>query len=122
MQLNLGDESDPRVALRTAIEDAVRLITPKELCFRLGITAQYLSDALHSKNSKGFRSDWLAVVIEMAPLESAIAILRALGERRGLEIVRKKKLTPEEENAAMREVLRREAPGVLALVDKELGR
>jgi hypothetical protein len=96
VQLNLGDESDPRTALRDAIADAVRLITPKELCFRLGITAQYLSDALHGKNSKGFRSDWLSVVVEMAPLESAIAIMRALGERRGLEITRRKELTPEE--------------------------
>jgi hypothetical protein len=30
--------------------------------------------------------------------------------------------TPEEELRDMRELLKREAPGVLALVDKELGR
>jgi hypothetical protein len=122
MQLNLVGDTSAWIALHEAVVDAVRLITPKELCFRLEITPTYLSDALHGKNSKGFRLEWLPMVLELAPLESVRAILRALGEIRGFEFQARKVLTPEQELAATRDALRRIAPGVLALVDKEVGR
>ena len=122
MQLSLGEENAARDALRAAVVDAVRLITPKELCFRLGITASYLSEALAGKNSKGFRLDWLTTVIEMAPIDAVTPILKALCEIRGFDFERRKKRTPEEENREMRAILKREAPGVLSIVDKELGK
>lgn len=132
MQLTTADVgNDPAtkgwLALHDALVEAVRLITPKELCFRLGITAQYLSEALAGKitkdgKSKGFRLEWLPTVISMAPIDSVTSILRALAEVRGFDIERRKVLTPEQELAATREVLRRVAPGVLQLVDKEIGK
>lgn len=127
LQLSTGDAEDARaarglVALHDALVDAVRLITPKELCFRLGITAQYLSDALHGKNNKGFRLEWLPHVLSMAPLDATVAILRALADVRGFEVERRKVLTPEQELSATREALKRLAPAVLALVDKEIGK
>jgi len=123
----MGSDDDPRAtaawfALHDAIENAVRLITPKELCFRLGISAQYLSEALHNKNSKGFRVEWLTTVIAMAPLEAVLPILRAMCDLRGFDVERKKQLTPEQELAATRDALKRLAPAVLDLVDKEIGK
>lgn len=110
------------IALHDAVVDAVRLITPKELCFRLGITPTYLSEALNGKNSKGFRLEWLPTVLSMAPIDAVLPILRALAEMRGFELRRVKTRTPEEELDATREALKRLAPGVLALVDKEIGK
>ncbi len=127
MQLTMGSVDDPRaqaawISLHEALLDAVRLITPKELCFRLGITATYLSEALHGKNSKGFRLEWLPTVLSMAPLDAVVPMLRALAELRGFDVERRKQLTPEQELSATREAMKRLAPGVLALVDKELGK
>lgn len=126
MQLTLDSTDDPHHAawraLHAALVDACRLITPKELCFELGITATYLSEALHGKNSKGFRLEWLPTVLRLAPLESVATILRVLADIRGFDIERRKVLTPEQELAATREMMKRLAPGVLALVDKELGK
>lgn len=134
MQMTLGGHDDPEVAaskarvmaawedLHEALAGAVRLITPKELCFRLKITDTYLSEALRGKNSKGFRLEWLPTVIEMAPLDAVVPILRALADLRSFEVVPKKVRTPEEELKATRDAMARLAPGVLALVDKELGR
>lgn len=134
MQLTIAGTDDPQIAaekarvaaawedLQQALRDAVRLITPKELCFRLRITDTYLSEALRGKNSKGFRLEWLPTVIAMAPLDAVVPILRALADLRSFELVRKKQRTPEEELDATREAMKRLAPGVLALIDKELGR
>jgi len=127
VQVSTNSVDDPRafaswIALHDALVDAVRLITPKELCFRLGITPQYLSEALHNKNSKGFRAEWIPTVISMAPLDAVVPILRALAEQRGFDLVRKRVMTEGEELAATREALKRLAPAMLTLVDKEIGR
>jgi hypothetical protein len=133
VQLSIGGHDDPAVAaskaraltawedLHAALADAVRLITPKELCFRLRITDTYLSEALRGKNSKGFRLEWLTTVVEMAPLDAVLPILRALAELRGCEVTKKKQRTPEEKYHAHRDAMMRLAPGVLALIDKEIG-
>ena len=115
-------ERDAIVALHDAIVEAVRLITPKELCFRLGITQQYLTEAVHYTNRKGFRADWLVPVIAMAPIEAVAPILKALAELRNFDVTRRKIMTEGEELRATREVLARVAPGVLTLVDKEIGK
>lgn len=121
MQLTTSD--DPSwLALHDAFVNAVRLITPKELCFKLNITAQYLSAALNYQQSKGIRLEWLLTVIRMAPIEAVAPILRALADIRGFEVERRKTLTPEEENVATRAILQRVAPGVLELIDRELGK
>lgn len=132
MQLSMGIGEDPVVAadkaraaealdeLRLALGSAVRLITPKEICFRLGIGQPYLSDIISGK--KRFPLEWLPVVVLMAPIEAVAPILVALAKLRGFRVERVKQMTPEEELRAQREVLKRVAPGVLELVDKELGR
>lgn len=134
MQLTMGITDDPQVAadkaravlaleaLDEAVKAAVRLVTPKELCYRLGITQQYLSEAVDRKNRKGFRLEWLPTLILMAPIEAVVPILKALAELRSFKVERVKQLTPEEELKATREALSRLAPGVLALVDKEIGK
>lgn len=122
MQLSTDRRLEPgRAGLHDAVVEAVRLITPKELCFRLGITEQYLSEALYGKNRKGFRTDWLVTVIEMAPISAVPPILKALGDLRSFEFSRKKVLTDGEKLHRQTEALRRLAPGVLALIDEEMG-
>jgi hypothetical protein len=127
-QLTLGEVGEPLKdpawpAFRDALAEAVRLITPKELCFQLGISAQYLSDALRNTNSKGFRVEWLLAVLRMAPHDARLALLRAMADVAGyMAPERKRELTAAEELAATREAMQRLAPGLLALVDKEIGK
>lgn len=115
-------ERDGRVALHDAVLGAIRLITAKELCFRLGITPQYLTEALHNLNRKGFRMDWLVTVLLMAPIDAVPPILSALGNLRSFDFTRRRVMTEGEELAATRDALKRLAPGVLTLVDKEIGK
>ena len=127
LQLTTGLLSDPRatdawVKLHDAVEEAVKLITPKELAFRLDISHSYLTEALHNLNRKGFRLEWLPTVILMAPIDAIAPILRALADLRGFSVERKRQMTEAEELAATREALKRLAPGVLTLVDKEIGK
>ena len=128
----MGITEDPAVAadkaraaaaledLRLALAAAVRLITPKELCFRLGIGQPYLSDITNGK--KRFPLEWVPTVILMAPIEAVPPILMALAQLRSFKVERVKQMSPEEELKATREVMGRLAPGVLALIDKELGK
>lgn len=127
MQLTTDAASDPReqagrVALHDAVSEAIRLITPKELCYRLGITPQYLTEAIHGLNRKGFRQDWLVTVILMAPIDAVPPILRALGDLRNFEFTRRRVMTEAEELVATRDALKRLAPAVLDLVDREIGK
>lgn len=128
----MGIGEDPQVAadkaraaealeeLRTALATAIKLITPKEICFRFGVGQPYLSDIVSGK--KRFPLEWVPTVVLMAPIEAVPPILDALARLRGFDLVRKKTRTPEEELKAEREVLARLAPGLLAIIDKELGR
>jgi hypothetical protein len=132
VQLSIGGIEDPQVAadkaralaaledLRLAIAAAVRLITPKELCFRLGIGQPYLSEITSGK--KRFPLEWLPTVLLMAPIDAVGPILVALADVRGFKVERKKQMTEGEELRATRDVLGRLAPGVLALIDKEIGK
>ena len=125
--MTTGDAEDTRardawIALHDALVDAIRIITPKEVCYRLGINAQYLSDAINGKNSKGLRAEWIPHLLSMAPPDARAAILRAQAEHFGFEVERKKVLTPEQENVAIKDALKRLAPAVLALVEKEIGK
>lgn len=132
MQLTIGITEDPPVAadkaralqaledLRLAIAAAIRLITPKEFCFRVGIGQPYLSDIISGK--KRFPFEWLPTVVLMAPIDAVGPILVALADLRGFKVERKKQMTTAEELHATREVLARVAPGVLAIVDKEIGK
>lgn len=132
MQLSMGITDDPQVEadraraeaaledLRIALAAAIRLITPKELCYRLKIGQPYLSEITGGK--KRFPLEWLPTVLLMAPVEAVAPILVALADLRGFKVERKKVMTEGEELRATREVLGRLAPGVLALVDKEIGK
>jgi hypothetical protein len=127
LQLTTGSLNDPRatdawIRLHDAVEEAIKLITPKELAFRLDISHSYLTEALHNLNRKGFRLEWLPTVILMAPIDAVAPILRALADLRGFAVERKRQMTEGEELAATREALKRLAPGVLTLVDKEIGK
>lgn len=132
MQLSIGITEDPAVAaqkaraakaledLHLALATAVRLITPKELGYRFGVGQPYISDIVSGK--KRFPLEWVPTVILMAPIEAVAPILIALADLRSFKVERKREMSTEEELKATREVLSRLAPGVLALVDKEIGK
>lgn len=126
-QLTMGRVTDPAAAdawarLYSALIEACVLITPKELAHRLDIAPSYLTEALHGKNNKGFRLEWLPTVLLMAPVDNVAAILRALCDLRGFAVERKRQMTEAEELAALREWMHRKASAVLQMADKEIGK
>lgn len=126
-QLTTSALMDPRAAvawtaLHEAVDAAIKLISIKELAYRLDISPSYLTEALHGLNRKGFRLEWLPTVLLMAPIAAVPPIYAALGDLRGFEFSRKRQMTEAEELAATREALKRLAPAVLVLVDQEIGK
>jgi|SRR6187551_3117475 len=101
MQLNFGSVRDPRAAeqwtrLLDVVRDAVAVITPKELAYRLDIQPSYLSEALAGQNRKGLRLEWLQPILNMAPEPARVGIGTELFAPLGYELVRRQQLTPEE--------------------------
>jgi hypothetical protein len=82
--------------LLEAIREAVAVITPKELAYRLDIQPSYLSEALVGRDRKGVRAEWMPTILAMAPEGARVAILTELAAPVGLEVVRRTNLTPEE--------------------------
>jgi hypothetical protein len=103
--------SDPHaeaawVDLREAFRSAVAAIGLKEAAFRLDVSPSLLSDALAERDRKGLRLEWLPALLLIAPAEHAATILGLLASMRGLEVVRRKALTPEEKLERLTEKLR----------------
>jgi len=101
MQMTFGAVADPQAnaawtGLHEALVHAIQLITPKELCWRLKIKGQYLSDAIKGVDRKGIRAEWIPVILEMAPESARAAILKSLASPFGYEIERRRELTLEE--------------------------
>jgi hypothetical protein len=102
---------------------AVDVIGHKEVAYKLDIAPSQLTDALLERERKDVKAKWLPTVARMAPEEMRTEYVRLVNTSLGYEVPKRARLrTPEEELRDMRELLKREAPGVLALVDKEMGR
>ncbi len=104
MQLTFGairDGGTPWDRLLDALRDAVVLITPKELAYRLNVQPSYLSDALHGIARKGIKAEWIPVILAMAPDSARLAIIASLAAPCGLEVVRRKDLSPDERLARL---------------------
>lgn len=106
MQLTFGAVRDPRNVeswsrLLDVLRDAVMVITPKELAFRLDIQPSYLSEALRGHDRKGIRAEWIPTILAMAPEANRIAILGELAAQCGFEVIRRKDLSPEERLARL---------------------
>jgi hypothetical protein len=101
---------------------AVDVIGHKEVAFKLDIAPSQLADALHERERKDVKAKWFGTVARMSPEPIVRKYVEIIARQHGYTIERQRTRTPEEELRDMRELLKREAPGVLAIVDKELGR
>lgn len=101
---------------------AVDVIGHKDLAYKLDIAPSQLTDALLERERKDVKAKWLKTILRMVPEAMRQEYFGLLAGQHGYVVTRVKLRTPEEELREMRELLKREAPGVLAIVDKELGR
>ena len=101
---------------------AVDVLGHKEVAYKLDIAPSQLTDALLERERKDVKAKWLHTVRRMCPESLRREYLEIVARQDGYTVERKKTRTPDEELREMRELLKREAPGLLVLVDKELGR
>jgi hypothetical protein len=101
---------------------AVDVLGHKEVAYKLDIAPSQLTDALLERERKDVKAKWFRTVLRMCSESMRREYLDIEARQLGYEVKPLKKRTPEQELRDMRELLKREAPGVLALVDKELGR
>lgn len=109
----------------TWLRRAVDVIGHKEVAFVLDIAPSNLTDALLERERKDVKGKWFDRIIAMPqlPSEMRTEYLRLLCVQLGYEMPERKRVkTAEEELAELRALLKINAPVVLALVDKEMGR
>ena len=104
------------------VRRAVDVLGHKEVAYKLDIAPSQLTDALLERERKDVKAKWIATIRRMCPESLKREYLEIVARQDGYEVNRRKTRTPEEELREMRELLRREAPAMLALVDKEMGR
>ncbi len=102
----------------------VDVLGHKEVAFTLDVKPSSLTDALLERERKGVKPNWITKVLRMdVPEEMRVEYLRIVCNGLGYETPKRIRVkTSAEELRDTREALLRLAPGVLALVDKELGK
>lgn len=101
----------------------VDVLGHKFVAGELDIAPSQLTDALLERERKDVKAKWVRAIVRLAPEEMRQEWVRMTTDALGYEMPKKKTTrTPEEELRDMRELLKREAPGVLAIVDKAMGR
>ncbi len=102
---------------------AVDLVGHKEVAYVLNVKPSNLTDALHERERKDIKAKWFDTVLRMVPQEMRAEYLRILCVPLGFDAPKPiRKRTTAEENREIRELLRTQAPAVLALVEKEFGK
>ncbi len=103
---------------------AIDVLGHKEVAYVLDVKPSNLSDALAQRERKVIKPEWFAKVLRMGlPEETISEYLRIVCNGLGYETPKRiKNKTSAEELREMRDALKRIAPGVLTLVDKEIGR
>lgn len=101
---------------------AVAAVTLKEFSFRVDAQPSNLADAIAERDRKRLAAEHLLALITMAPEDNRIALLVAIAKPLGYRVERVLPLTPTEEIKATRDYLAKMAPGLLAGLDKEIGR
>jgi hypothetical protein len=99
--LGVTQANDEWSGLKNALIQAIAVITPKELCWRLGIKATYLSDAIEGRDRKTLKAEWIPVILAMAPDSARAAILRELASPIGFDVVKRETLTVEQKLARL---------------------
>jgi hypothetical protein len=103
---------------------AVDVLGHKEVAFKLDVAPSNLTDALLERERKDVKAKWFDVVLAMPlPAEMKAEYVRMTCDALGYEMPeRRRTKTAEEELRELRQLLKANAPVVLALVDKEMGR
>ena len=102
---------------------AVDVIGHKEVAYKLDIAPSQLTDALLERERKDVKAKWVRTILRMVPDAMRDEYVRDFAADYGYEAPKKRNpRTPEEELREMRKLLQLQAPAVLVLVDKELGR
>lgn len=102
---------------------AIDVIGHKEVAYRLDIAPSNLSDAINERERKDVKGRWIATVLRMAPPAIVQEYVELVCASHGFDAPKRRPiLTPDAEVRHMRERLSALAPGVLQLIDKELGR
>lgn len=132
MQLSLGYSSDEqgRQVWRALVEwarRAVDAIGHKDVAFALDVKPSTLTDALAERKRedghvKGMRAEWMPIIAQMSGEGMRTEYVRLVCTPLGFAPQRIRVMDPAEELRATREALARLAPGLLAAVDKEVGR
>lgn len=82
---------------------------------------QDLNDALSGREGRYVRLEWLLAILDASPLDERARLNAALMKWQGLVAAPERPRTPAERLSSMREAIARIAPGLLPLIDQELG-
>jgi hypothetical protein len=88
--------------LRRLLREVVDFVGCKEVAYDLDVSPSALLHALDERERHHVRAEWIPYLIRRAPNDSVLEFLASL---RGLELVPRKELTPEEELARLKEEL-----------------
>lgn len=114
-----ADWSDQLAWLRKAVD----VIGHKELAYKLDIAPSQLTDALLEQKRKDIKAKWVATIVRLAPHEMRDEWMWINIEMFGYEVFKRCcVLILLEELKALRAAVEEKAPGLLLVIDKELGR
>lgn len=127
MQLSLGyqPEHAGREIFRLELDwtrRAVEAIGHKDVAYALDISPSTLTDALHERERKGIKSEWLSVIRHMSSDGMRREYLRIISHPLGFEPERIKVMDAAEELRVTRATLEKLAPILLKEIDREVGR
>lgn len=100
---------------------AVDVVGAKEVAYRLDIAGSHLSDAMKEAERKNVHGRWISIVRHMVPEAMLAEHLALIAGKHGYKVERIKPFTPDEQLRAEHEWMRRNAPGLLDAMAKELG-
>lgn len=97
----------------------VARVTPKEVAFQLDTSSSNLADALNERDRKAFRAEALICLLLMADDDERQAVLEPIANALGFEVIKAKKLSPEQRLARLEsDLLERFGPAGAELVAK----
>lgn len=101
---------------------AVESIGHKDVAYALDISPSTLTDALHERDRKGIKAEWMAVIRQLSSDGMRREWLRVVSQPLGFAPERIKTMDAAEELRVTRELIGRLAPVLLRELDKEIGR
>ena len=111
LALNFGPNEAARgvhATVMQVVREIVATATNKQIAYDLDVSPSTLADAIAERQDRGIKLSWLPVLMARATEAQRIALVDALANPHGLEVSRRKVLTPEERLARLEELVRLE--------------